>query len=79
MAPKTDSASFAGLRELVADIGRAHGGKTLAQVALNWAMRKASSVAVPPRVDTQTSAAEGWGTPSGPSERLYCQRIIHRI
>jgi len=40
MAPKTDAAGLASLRKLLVEIGSAHGGKTAAQVALNWTIAK---------------------------------------
>ena len=40
MAPKTDAAGLESLRKLLAEIGAAHGGKTAAQVALNWTIAK---------------------------------------
>lgn len=46
MAPRTDARELEELRNLLASIGESHGGKTPAQVALNWTMMK-NTVPIP--------------------------------
>ena len=73
MAPKTDAKGLEDLRSLLLSIGESRGGKTAAQVALNWAVTKGT---IPiPGARTVAHLAEnvgalGWKLDAGEIEAL---------
>jgi aryl-alcohol dehydrogenase-like predicted oxidoreductase len=73
MAPRTERSGLLELRELVAKIGEAHGGKTTSQVALNWAMRK-GTIPIPGATKLghleENAGALGWELGPGEVEAL---------
>jgi aryl-alcohol dehydrogenase-like predicted oxidoreductase len=73
MAPKTDEEGLESLRKVLASIGESRGGKTSAQIALNWTMMK-GTIPIPGARTLahleENAGALGWKLEGGDVEAL---------